>query len=416
MNVWKSLTAISVALLCQSYAFSAPSDLKWLNGENVCTGSWNYTQMASCGYADDTNSPIYTTVNEDFVVVEPCRVKEVYDVVETRDVPIEWEDSRTAPSCGPYKPSDIDSNLDYWTTGLGGGIRDITGPRNGRCKKRNSFRTCVSWHDVFNANCRFERRVARTISDAAICPTRTEQRPKKVRVGYDKIVGPHPSCPGAKPLVSGKFLPKSSVIAADIIPESIKCSTLDDVAATTPEIVRAKFDAYMAQAFELAGVEGQCDLKKPLYVGLQAIAENGTEALTEDQLGLAFEFVDILTAECNPSTPVTSSTTQTLEQILGDKALAYRDNFRQVQASIQGRTLLVALTGRMDGVEYRLNLDTMAISEKKSLYMSADVSREALKADALYKELLDGLKLSASWLASSGPEGKALTSYLESSL
>ncbi|MCX6129651.1 MAG: hypothetical protein NTX25_11375 [Proteobacteria bacterium] len=392
--------------------FSASSELKWLNGENICTGSWNYTQMAACGYADDTNSPIYQTVYDDITVVDSCRVKEVYDVAETADVPIEWEDSWTAPSCGPYQPADIDA-LNYWVSR---GISDIDGPIDGRCKKRQ-FKKCIEHYKVFKATCKFERRVARTIAEADKCPTRIEKRPREVVVGYNKLFGIHPSCPGAKALVSDKLLPKSSILASDIILQSVQCSTLDDVAATTPEIVRAKFDAYMAQAFELAGVQGQCQLKQPLYHGLQAIAENGIDALAADQLSLAFEFIDLLTAECDQSIPKTPPTLESIEQMMDERTLNHNDNLGGIKAVIEDRILLVTAFFRMSSYEYRLNLDTRSISKIERQFMSADVISEASKGDALYKELADGLKsLISKRLASSSPEGKILNAYLESSL
>jgi hypothetical protein len=111
-----------------------------------------------------------------------------------------------------------------------------------------------------------------------------------------------------------------------------------------------------------------------------------------------------------------STEAQTPDQILGEKIIKDSDHFRMVSAYVDGRTLVISLQMRMEGVEYRLNLDTLDISENKSMYMRPNTLREASKADALYKELADGLKLSFSKLEGSNPDAKLISAYLDSKL
>jgi hypothetical protein len=101
---------------------------------------------------------------------------------------------------------------------------------------------------------------------------------------------------------------------------------------------------------------------------------------------------------------------------LGNDSIRFSDNFVQVQAQIKELFLVVSLARRMETLEYRLNLNTLEIFENKTKYMSAPELRKAAKDDGLYKELAQLMRSAASYLESSGEEGKILGAYLEARL
>jgi hypothetical protein len=272
-----------------------------MNGQDVCTGKWSFTKLGYCGHQDDPNSPIYGTVTDVSHVANTCQTWGAgYDVVEYNSGSVEWEDIPVAQSCSHLKPGNA-GELDQWFQT--NGIPIVEGPWNGRCKSRNKItKKCQSWHDVYRATCNFERRIAKTTKDGNLCGTHEVRTDRQVIVGYNKIQGYHPSCPGSQAATSGNLQSRASILNASVDAATIKCSTQDEVPASSDEIIRNKFDAYMNLSFEISAQEGQCALKKSLANGLNQIANfpgsTGGTALTDDQYELVFPIIDGLTAGC----------------------------------------------------------------------------------------------------------------------
>lgn len=272
--------------------------LQWLSGENICTGNWSYTKLASCGYADNPNSPIYGTVNDISYEHDSCQNWDSYSVPETTTRQVEWEDSIVAPtSCLALKPND-NSDKDMWVPI---GAPFFEGPWNGSCTHRNAFKKCDSWHHVRRQTCTYERRVANTTVSNS-CATHQVLTPRQVVTGYNKLVGYDRSCPGAQSQKSDYLASKAGLTDASIDAGSFSCTTLDNAPASTDADIRNKFDAYMNLAFELAAKDGQCPVKNAVGKALSAIANapgsNGATALTDDQFELVFPTIDSLSAGC----------------------------------------------------------------------------------------------------------------------
>lgn len=290
-----ALSFVSAGLLAQS------SQLTWMNGENTCTGKWSYTKLGYCGYQDDPNSPIYATIIDVSHAPNTCQTwGGGYDVVDNNSGSVEWEDSIVAQSCSHLKPGNA-GDLDQWVQT--NGIPIVEGPWNGRCQSRNKItKKCESHHKVYRGTCNFERRIAKSTTDGNLCGTHEVHSPRQVTVGYNKLQGYHPNCPGAQSASSAYLFNKTLIVDPSVDMSTITCSTLDEIQASSDDIIRKKFDAHMNLSFEISALEGQCDLKRSLARNLNEIANypgsQGTTALTDEQYELVFAIIDGLNDGC----------------------------------------------------------------------------------------------------------------------
>ena len=284
--------------------------VQWPEGENTCTGPWEYNEFNSCSYGQDTSKPIqqhtgYEKKEEPYVFAGgPTTDMTSWSTTLRCDhSSIFWfcksfcSDSLRGSSANDLEYDVLVSETVNLDNGVGECVdwKRVLG-RKVSCNRR-------IYHHKKSCNYKRVKVVPALGSAHSKNPRMVDDHSRKIytTVGYEPFTGYNSAC-GNTPKSTG-FLVNAASLKSDPKNDvnSFVCTTKDELSPDTSENIRAKFDGVVKVATELAfSASPACSETESLSRYLQSLASLHGEKFPQADVDLMFDLVDELSSiTCN---------------------------------------------------------------------------------------------------------------------